>query len=137
MAPGVRIAPDAVRFAFTRSTGPGGQNVNKRSTRAEMRIRLDDIPLPPDARRRLVRLAGSRITDDGELILTNEETRSQRRNRDACLDTLRELVVRALVKPKPRKKTKPSKGSVRRRLEEKSQRSEIKKRRQRPGSDGH
>lgn len=135
LAPGVRVPADALRWSFTRSAGPGGQNVNKRSTRAELRIALEAIPLAPDAQRRLARLAGSRLTDEGELIITNEETRSQRRNRDACLERLRELVVRALVKPKPRRKTKPSRGSVERRLEAKSQRSQIKRRRRPPRRD--
>lgn len=138
LAPGVEIGADRLRFTFARSSGPGGQNVNKRSTKALLRVGLEDIPINGAALRRLERLAptvGGVITDEGELLLTGDETRSQRRNRDACLERLRELVVRALTPPKPRKKTRPSKGSVERRLEAKSQRSEVKRRRRRSKGD--
>lgn len=135
LAPTVRVAPEAIRFSFSRSAGPGGQNVNKRSTRAELRIALHDIPLDGGARARLRRLAGSRLTDEGEILLVSDETRSQRQNRDLCLERLRELVTRALVRPKPRKPTKPTKSSVRRRLDEKSNRAKTKQRRRTPPND--
>ncbi|MCA9282452.1 MAG: aminoacyl-tRNA hydrolase [Phycisphaeraceae bacterium] len=135
LAPGARAPADAVRFSATRSTGPGGQNVNKRSTRVELRISVDAIEMPGDARTRLVRMAGSRLTAEGELILASEEHRSQKRNKDECLERLRELLVRAMVKPKPRKKTKPSKGSKERRLKAKREQSERKSRRQKPGGE--
>ncbi|MEZ6210076.1 MAG: peptide chain release factor-like protein [Phycisphaerales bacterium] len=116
-------------FAATRSTGPGGQNVNKRSTAWScgsrwMRSRCRGLP-------RLARMAGSRLTAEGELILASEEHRSQKRNKDECLERLRELLVRAMVKPKPRKKTKPSKGSKERPAQgEAGSKSERKARRQ-------
>ena len=75
------------------------------------------------------------MTAEGELILASEEHRSQKRNKDECLERLRELLVRAMVKPKPRKKTKPSKGSKERRLKAKREQSERKARRQRPGGE--
>lgn len=123
VAPGVRMAPGLLAFSFASSSGPGGQNVNKRATKAELRVRLVDIPIPPDARERLAVLAGRRLTEAGELLIAADEYRSQGRNRDACLERLRELIVRAQVRPKRRRPTRPSRGSVERRLEEKKRRS--------------
>lgn len=135
LAPGVRISPDRLAFSFASSSGPGGQNVNKRATKAELRVRLGDIPLPPDALARLGALAGRRLTDAGEIVIAADEYRSQARNRDACLDRLRELVLRAQVRPRPRRATKPSRGSVLRRLDEKKRRSERKRSRGGAGED--
>ncbi len=132
LAPGVSVPGGAIGIAFVRSSGPGGQNVNKRSTKAQLRIALADIPLPRRAAARLRRLARGSITTEGELLIESDETRSQSRNRRACMDRLRELVVRAAIEPKQRRKTKPSKGSIRRRLEDKKQRGEKKRRRQPP-----
>ncbi|MFK7883309.1 MAG: alternative ribosome rescue aminoacyl-tRNA hydrolase ArfB [Phycisphaerales bacterium] len=129
LAPGIRVAESSLRVVFVRSSGPGGQNVNKRATKAQMRILIDDIPLPLAARARLVRLARGSINDAGELLVQDDSTRSQGRNRDACLTRLREYVMRAMVPPKVRRKTKPTKGSVQRRLNEKKRRSETKRRR--------
>ncbi len=119
IAPGVRIPEAVARFSFASSSGPGGQNVNKRATKAELRIALADLPIPPDARARLETLAGRRLTDAGELVITSDEQRSQAQNRAACLQRLRELLVQALVRPKRRRATRPSRGSVERRLESK------------------
>lgn len=132
LADGIRVDPGAIEIGFVRSSGPGGQNVNKRSTKAQLRIRLDDIPLPDRARARLERLARRAITTEGELLIEADETRSQSRNRRACMDRLRELVVRAMIEPKQRRKTKPSKGSIRRRIEGKKRRGEIKRLRKPP-----
>jgi len=132
LAPGVIVPAAALRFRFVRSAGPGGQNVNKRSTKAELRVSLADLPIPPDAAHRLRRIAPSRINDLGELLISADEHRSQLRNREACIDRLRELVALALIRPKPRKKTRPSRSSKERRLEAKSRRSEIKQSRSRP-----
>lgn len=133
LAPAVFVQDEALTFRAVRSSGPGGQNVNKRSTKIELRVALEAIPLDRGARSRLRRLAGSRLTDAGEIVIAADEERSQRRNREAALGRLREMVARALVRPKPRKKTKPSRGSVERRLKEKKQRGEIKRTRRRPG----
>src|SRR5690606_11337029 len=76
IAPGVHAPPGALRFTFVSSAGPGGQNVNKRATKAELRIGLAELPLAPDAAARLARLAGSRLTDAGELVITSDEHRS-------------------------------------------------------------
>jgi ribosome-associated protein len=129
LAPGIYVPESAIRVAFVRASGPGGQNVNKRATKAQLRIALDDIPLRAPARARLERMARGSITAEGELLIQDDSTRSQGRNRDACVDRLREIVMRAMVPPKVRRKTKPTKGSVQRRLNEKKRRSETKRRR--------
>lgn len=129
LGPGIRVPESAIRVAFVRASGPGGQNVNKRATKAQLRIALDDIPLASGPRARLERMARGSITADGEILLQDDSTRSQARNKDACIDRLRELVMRAMVPPKVRRKTKPTKGSIQRRLDEKKRRSETKRRR--------
>ncbi len=135
LAPGIDAPDDALRFSYSSSPGPGGQNVNKRATKAELRVRLIDLPLPPDALTRLKHLAGSRVSAEGELILTPSEHRSQSRNRAECLDRLRELVARALVRPRQRRATKPTKSSVRARLAQKKHRSSSKRTRGTPRED--
>lgn len=132
LAPGVRVRDEDVSVVFTRSSGPGGQNVNKRSTKAQLRIALSSIPISEGAMNRLRRLAGSAISGSDELIIERDDTRSQSRNRRACIDRLRELVARAVIEPKQRRATRPTKGSVRRRLDSKSRRSETKRLRKPP-----
>ncbi|MCB9838945.1 MAG: aminoacyl-tRNA hydrolase [Phycisphaeraceae bacterium] len=140
VAPGVRVQPDALRFAFARASGPGGQNVNKRSTKAELRVSLADLGLDERVRRRLKRLAGSRLIEDnpdddhpdrGEILIVASEHRTQQRNKAACLDRLRALLIEAQAIPKKRIPTKPGRGAVQRRLDEKSRQSEKKQRRAR------
>jgi ribosome-associated protein len=132
LAPGVVVSAEAVQFRFVASAGPGGQNVNKRATKAELRIGIDDLPISEGAKARLVRLAGQRATSGGELIIVSDRFRSQRRNRDDCVDRLRRLVAHAIAVPKPRRPTRPTLGSVRRRLETKKQRAEVKRLRRPP-----
>lgn len=132
LAPGVSVPEATLRFVFVRSSGPGGQNVNKRATKAQLRVTLADIPVSNPAKARLARLAGSALTDAGELLIQDEATRSAARNRRACLDRLRALIVQAQTTPKVRRPTKPSRGSVRRRLDAKKQQSDAKKRRKPP-----
>jgi ribosome-associated protein len=136
IAPGVSVAADVLRFSFIQSGGPGGQNVNKRATKAELRIRTEDIPIAGDALERLIELAGRRVTEGGELLISSEEHRSQARNRAECLQRLRELVVQAQVKPRRRRRTRPTRGSVERRLTEKKQTGERKRTRRSGGEDG-
>jgi ribosome-associated protein len=119
LAPGVFVPESALTYSFSRSSGPGGQNVNKLSTKAELRLSLAELPIPADAKHRLADLAGARLTDAGELIIVADEHRSQSRNKSEALARLRELIVRALVRPKKRRPTRPSKGSVERRIEAK------------------
>ena len=130
LAPGVYVPSDALRIQYARSSGPGGQNVNKLNTRAELWVDLAEIRgLLPSAINRLRRLAGKRLTRDGRVHLIAQTERSQERNREAILDRLREMIRLAQIEPKPRRPTKPSRAAKRRRLETKRRRGEVKLRR--------
>ncbi|MCL4212113.1 MAG: aminoacyl-tRNA hydrolase [Phycisphaeraceae bacterium] len=130
LAPGVTVPRKALRFAYSRSSGPGGQNVNKVNTKAEVRVSLRDMQgLDAAGLERLRAVAGSRVTRDDELVLTCDESRSQRMNREIVLERLRLLVVQAARPPRMRKKRRPSRAVKQRRLESKRRRGETKARR--------
>ena len=127
----ISIDEAEVHESFVRSSGPGGQNVNKLSTAVQLRFDVRHSPsLPNDVAVRLTRLAGRRMTKDGELVLIAQNHRTQERNRAEALERLIDLIRRAAVRPVPRRATKPTKAAKQRRLEGKKRRSVIKRQRQ-------
>jgi ribosome-associated protein len=131
LAPGVSVPESALRLQYSRSGGPGGQNVNKVNTRVQLWVPLAAISgLTENAIARLRTLAGSRLTIADDIHIAAETERTQERNRQAVLDRLRELILTAVKEPKRRRKTKPSRGAKERRLKGKRMRSEVKSRRQ-------
>lgn len=118
-----------------RASGPGGQHVNKTSTAIELRFDVRSADFPDDVKERLVKIAGSRMTQEGELLIFAQTHRSQEMNRQDAIGRLIALVQRAAEAPKPRKKTRPTKASKERRLAQKSRRSDVKSMRGRPDFD--
>ncbi|HEX2971825.1 MAG TPA: alternative ribosome rescue aminoacyl-tRNA hydrolase ArfB [Tepidisphaeraceae bacterium] len=127
VAPGVTAPAEALRFQYSRSSGPGGQNVNKLNTKAELWVAIASLRgLRADAVERLKDLAGKRLTRQEEIHIVAETNRTQDANRTAVMDRLRELLVQATYRPKTRRPTRPTRGSKRRRLETKRHRGNIK-----------
>ncbi len=124
----IALSESELTYRFMRASGPGGQHVNKVATAVQLRFDAARSPsLPDDVRSRLIRLAGRRMTGEGELIIEAKRFRTQERNRDDAVTRLVELIRAAALPPKPRKKTKVSQASRERRLEEKKQRGQTKK----------
>ena len=135
MSRGVRIPGGAITWRAVRSSGPGGQNVNKVASKVELRVDLGAIEgLDDAARARLKALAAPRRDSRGRLLVTSQRTRDQTRNLEDAREKVRRLVERALVVPKRRRRTRPSAGAVEKRLREKALRS-ARKRERRPGRD--
>jgi ribosome-associated protein len=127
----ISIDEAEIHESFVRSSGPGGQNVNKLSTAVQLRFDVRHSPsLPNEVALRLMRLAGRRMTKDGVLVLIAQNHRTQERNRAEALKRLIDLIRQAAVRPVPRRATRPTKASKARRLEGKKHRSVIKRQRQ-------
>jgi ribosome-associated protein len=132
----ISIDESELEESFVRSSGPGGQNVNKVSSAVQLRFDAARSPsLPDDVRARLMALAGRRLTKDGVLIIVARTHRAQERNRAEARERLFDLIRRAAVPPKPRRPTKPSFASKRRRLEAKTARAKLKRNRSKVRED--
>ncbi len=136
ITPWLSIDEDELQERAARASGPGGQHVNKTSTAVELRFDVAGSPsLPEDVKARLTRLGGSRMTQEGVLVLFSQGSRSQEMNRQDARARLVELILKATEKPKPRRPTKPTYSSKLKRLEGKTRRSGVKAMRGKPVSD--
>jgi len=132
----ISIPMSEFELSYARSSGPGGQNVNKVNSKAVLRWNIDSSPsLSEEIRRRLLTRLGHRITQEGEIVIASDSYRDQLRNREDCFEKLQKLISLAALKPKPRKKTRPSRSSKKRVRETKSRNSDKKSLRKRPRRD--
>ena len=131
IAKGILVPEAALAWRAVRSSGPGGQNVNKVASKVELRVDLGGVSgLTAPARARLTALAAGRLGADGRLLVTSQRTRDQARNLEDARDKVKKLVERAMKAPRPRRLTQPSRGAVERRLRQKRVRSTVKRVRQ-------
>jgi ribosome-associated protein len=132
----ISLDDSELEFSFVRSSGPGGQNVNKVATAVQLRFDVVRSPsLPDDVRARLIARAGKKLTRDGVLVITARRFRTQERNRADAIDRLVEMIRSAATPPKRRRKTKPTRASKQVRVEQKRRRSTTKRLRGRPSDD--
>ncbi len=132
----IQVPLRELRFRYSRSSGPGGQNVNKTSTRATLRFDVARTRcLPEDVRARLFERYPRRITGSGELLISSQRFRDRGRNVADCLEKLRRLLASVSTPPRPRHKTRPSRGSIERRMAEKRRRATRKTLRRPPSTD--
>jgi ribosome-associated protein len=125
------IPDEELRLSFSRSSGPGGQNVNKVSSKATLRFAVRSSPsLPDDVRQRFLERFASRITTKGEIIIHSDKFRDQPKNIQDCYDRLREMLAATARAPKTRRPTRPTRGSNTRRLKDKKSRAQLKEGRQ-------
>ncbi len=130
ITPDIVIPDEELEWKFIRSSGPGGQNVNKVASAAQLRFLLpQNTSLPVNVRNRLRRLAGQKLIDDGSILFKSSASRSQDQNRRAALERLETMIRSALVEPKIRKKTRPTKAAKERRIESKKRRGATKQQR--------
>ena len=130
ITPSIHINENELHFDYIRASGPGGQNVNKVATAVQLRFDARASSLNEEVKSRLIRLAGKRVNDEGVLLIEAKQFRTQEQNREDAIQRFVALVRKATVKPKARKKTKPTKASKEKRLEVKKRRGEVKKSRQ-------
>jgi ribosome-associated protein len=130
ITPSLQIDEQELQIDFIRASGPGGQNVNKVATAVQLRFDVSSASLPQEVKARLTHLAGNRITSEGMLLIEARRFRTQEQNRQDAIQRLVDLIRKALVEPKSRKNTKPTRAAKEERLKEKKRRAEIKKMRQ-------
>ena len=127
VTPAIAVEDRELEERFVRASGPGGQNVNKVATAVELRFDVNASSLPEDMKQRVAAIAGKRMTADGVLVIDSRAHRTQGQNREAARERLLELLRRAAVRPRSRRKTKPSKAAREKRLATKVQRARLKR----------